>query len=636
MTLSGITLEGTTATDVLVYIGVQGRFDLNDAEILGVVYVDSVSEASFGRFNMNGLAYVSEVYLSQYSFISVANSVLTSERYLNEEKTRITLFGIKEELINVTSVANAKNLVVFTYAQYALECEDYFELGNIYSEKFSASNSLEYYEASQIGGYTIYRYTYYIKLVKRADSIQIDPNGGVLIYDEQEYTEPFVIDIDENLTTLSFLKDIKGELIGYVLSSTYRSGNETYNSDSEIPILFTTLVAQWTRKDYIVATVPSLQAISSDMTGTPVGGNQVKGFNVLGKDYYTFDHYYLAYLNSNRDIVERQDITFIPNALDKVNFSLTYLPEEVYAEIDASGLSQSNYSYPTIFLVAVFTRNSLSVTINGNGGVAQEREDALHDRQVNEERTIVTYTYYQDEVNLSLASFVSDFGMPGYAIRDFNVVVYNDLEVVYQNRENNIITYVPITDATRVEITCNWFEVIAYVSRLEGNEEQIEYFGKEQDSDTLEDILDRLINYIRSDDEIVFVVENLTLETPIEINERVTISSNNDVVFNRSLALRDSMFIVGSKGNVTFVDTENTITFDARTSYPIAYSTIEVESGGILTLGSSVEIINNNTSAKGGGVYSSGTLTINGATITNNTTTNVGGGIYSCGYLTIL
>ena len=335
----------------------------------------------------------------------------------------------------------------------------------LYTQKFDASISLEDYASSRLGGYTIYRYTTSLKVVKRADSIQIDPNGGVLTYLGEEHKEAFIVEVGEEYTTLSFLSEIEGFLMGYTLSGSYRSGNEIYTADSEIPILFTTITAQWTRKDFIVASVSSVLSLGSYNESITMGGSQVKGFNTIGRQYYTFDHYYLAYLDVNQELQERPDITFYPNSVEKVNFSFTYLTEDIYKAIDASGLSASNYANPTVFLVSVFTRNTVTVNINGNGGVAQEKEDTLHNRQVSEDGTTVTYTYYQDELSLSLTYFMNDFGMTGHAIRDLNLTVYNDAEVIASNPRQGINTYPSIENATRVEIICNWYEVIAYVSR---------------------------------------------------------------------------------------------------------------------------------------------------------------------------
>ena len=91
-----------------------------------------------------------------------------------------------------------------------------------------------------------------------------------------------------------------------------------------------------------------------------------------------------------------------------------------------------------------------------------------------------------------------------------------------------------------------------------------------------------------------------------------------------SLTRDGYMFYVGSRVTLTL---ENNVTLEGRNNN--SDSLVKVDYYGALIMGTGSKITGNNTAYySGGGVYSSGTFTMNGGTISGNTAYNSGGGIY--------
>ena len=94
--------------------------------------------------------------------------------------------------------------------------------------------------------------------------------------------------------------------------------------------------------------------------------------------------------------------------------------------------------------------------------------------------------------------------------------------------------------------------------------------------------------------------------------------------------------LVDVKANGSLAIT-NTVMDGAATDKAVTGSLVKVEASGALTLGSGTTLQNNNSSASGAGVSSSGTVEVKGAAVKDNSTEKSGGGIcnQSGGKLTI-
>lgn len=157
----------------------------------------------------------------------------------------------------------------------------------------------------------------------------------------------------------------------------------------------------------------------------------------------------------------------------------------------------------------------------------------------------------------------------------------------------------------------------------------------------------------------IFVMNDITIAAPIEINKAIVLkSSGSAVVLKRGLPT-GALLSVAASGNLTL----ETITIDGQggvqagvvaigkgagdssaigagkdikvTPNTLGEGTVEADTAlitvateGNLTLKSGVTVQNNrNTTGNGGGIYNVGTVTINGGTITGNLAID-GGGIY--------
>ena len=349
--------------------------------------------------------------------------------------------------------------------------------------------------------------------------------------------------------------------------------------------------------------------------------NNISIYVNVVKPYYHIGHWTIKYMEGERlkDIIDGQAIQI--SSEQGASFSLkdmanllkeTSITYERFKDIVGGKLYfEANYEPDQVYI-------TIDVGLEAfENGARYARENARsHTFAFNTENREINYT-----------RFIREFDYAGRVI----TALTSEPDIVYDN-SNPIIQIGSLAHGTSISLTCVWTEVEAYILR-------------EQSSDTITIIytsLNSAIRDLQSDDKLVIVKENFVISSTIEFPCDVTIVASNAITFTRSPSfVSDECYMFVISKNVVFTSEGHigaTFTFDGG-SILSARGVFYVKANGTLTLDNSVTIQNSllnldDSNTKGGAIYSTGTLVLNGANLINNRA-YLGGGVYATGNVTI-
>ena len=617
---SQVTMQGNIGLVVAstdshqVYVGKNGTLTLINAKFVNSENVEISSKTtveseirgtsvSHGKIVMDEKSYITDIYFSPISKdkLSANIQMLTvsgnmSSTMENRERIVIHLYDVATD----AEIAGL-HMVKFDSSVLATFAEEYFELDEE-TKKFVLAGSGSY-----------------LDIIKMAEDITIDPNGGEITYNGTTYTEPFKIQLDDSDdNTLKFLDNLTGFRAGYKLQNYFdgyvdgeATGSRRMDAQTIKPYKQVTLKAVWEQRSY---------AYKSYYQNEKSEYIEVGGGNIMFTDriYLTAPaRQYLTCVGWKVFYVDATTSNFIP-LIDKVmglkdSFSLNRMGETV--EETKSKLKLVEENGGTVCFVAQYEKTMVEITFDGNGGTSKSGEPS------------VKMSLPQSREYLTYASLLDTFSKADYAVNG----IFTGVDNIYHENVDTMYDFsnpsICIKDLTKLTLHCNWQKVEAVIIKNNVSAGEINRINYETVGEAIKNLLDG--------DTLEIVSSKIELKSALVFNKAIsiTVTASKPVTLTRATSLSSYMIRV-ENGQVTFDSNNSTITLDGNNDGSTD-GAIYVASGATLVAGDVLVVANQNVTNNGAAIVNYGRLVLVGAKISNCSTKGNGGAIWNNGSLLV-